>query len=258
MRITLTTLLVGATLAGCGAPQTPSMSDTKIVGGTLASAADAVTKSTVALVGADGEFFCSGSLVTSIHVVTAAHCLKDFPVGEKLTVVFGITAKNGQVPLSKKREAKKFIVHAGYDEVAMDEEEASRPPNDIAFITLKSAAPSGYTPVSVLTTRTALIAGETLTLAGFGLTSPFWGDSALLRKVDVKMINEKKTAHEIEFGESPGRSACMGDSGGPAFVRRNGKLVLVGVTSRGSGYCDDTGLYTDIRYQYDWMVAATR
>ena len=39
----------------------------------------------------------------------------------------------------------------------------------------------------------------------------------------------------------------MGDSGGPAFVTRAGKLVLVGVTSRGSGNCDGEGIYTDVR-----------
>jgi secreted trypsin-like serine protease len=196
--------------------------------------------------------------VTSKHVVTAAHCLKDFPRGEKLTVVFGTNAKAGQVSLSNKREALKFLVHAGYNEAAMNEEEASRPPHDIAFITLKSAAPSGYSPVSVLTSRHALTDGETLTLAGFGLTSAWFGDSGKLRKVDVKLIEQSSVAQEIEFGESPGRSACMGDSGGPAFVKRNNKLVLVGVTSRGSSFCDDSGLYTDIRYHYDWMVAASR
>ena len=58
---------------------------------------------------------------------------------------------------------------------------------------------------------------------------------------------------ELEFGEKAYKSACMGDSGGPAFVRRNNKLVLVGVTSRGSSRCDSTGIYTDVRYFGDWI-----
>jgi secreted trypsin-like serine protease len=98
-----------------------------------------------------------------------------------------------------------------------------------------------------------VVEGETLTLAGFGLTHYMFGSSGTLRKVNTKVKKLLPNVKELEFGENANMSACMGDSGGPAFVLRNKRLALVGVTSRGSSRCDSTGIYTDVRYFGSWL-----
>jgi secreted trypsin-like serine protease len=99
--------------------------------------------------------------------------------------------------------------------------------------------------------------GEALVLAGYGLTSVTGIDrSGTLRRVTTAITALSSTRKEIEFGNNPGRSACMGDSGGPAFVIRAGILRLVGVTSRGSPQCDQDGIYTDARYFKPFIDAA--
>lgn len=242
--------LIACAFSGCGSPQ--ESSDLKIVGGIRVTAADVITKSTVALVQPDGRQFCTGSLIDARHVLTASHCLADY-TDSKLYIAFGLVAQNGAYARARLRVASSYVVHEQFDTSALDQDVASRPPNDIALITLSQAAPAAYGPVGMLGQNDALSMGETLTLAGFGLTNAFFGTSGVLRKVESKLHAVSTIAKEIEFGDSPGRSACMGDSGGPAFVKRNDNLYLVGVTSRGSGSCNANGIYTDVRAFRNWI-----
>lgn len=253
----IATLVCGAALAvGCGAQdQSEQTSDVKIVGGDKVSASDPITRSTVALVTPDGKSFCTGSLIGPKLVLTASHCLVDYKE-EKLLVAFGTVAKNGSLAQKNLREAKKFQTHEQYNTDAMDAEVPKEAPNDIALIHLKEAAPAGFQQVEVLDHSDAVEEGESLTLAGFGLTYWIFGSSGTLRKVETKIKKLMPNVKELEFGEKAYRSACMGDSGGPAFVKRNDKLVLVGVTSRGSARCDSTGIYTDVRYFASWINQA--
>lgn len=239
-------------LAGCG-KQAEDTSDTAIVGGTAVSTSDAIVKSTVALVSPDGQAFCTGSLVAKRLVITASHCLDGY-AESALYVAFGTKAKAGSYVFERLRVARAFAKHERYDTFAMDEEEASLPPNDIGLVALSEDAPVGYTPIKVLNTTDALRVGETLTLAGYGLTHFAFGSSGVLRKVDVKITVLASNVKEIHFGGVRGKSACMGDSGGPAFVVRGGKLALVGVTSRGSSTCSGEGIYTDARYFKSWIT----
>lgn len=256
MRNKLAALVLGSALVtACGSQQDDS-SDTKIVGGSKVAASDQIVKSTVALVSTSGKAFCTGSLVAPTIVVTASHCLVDYDE-EKLVVAFGTVAKNGYYKNENLREAAKYFVHDEYNTTAMDEDAPSAAPNDIAMIHLKSAAPSAYSPVALLSSGDDVQVGETLTLAGFGLTRFIFGSSGVLRKVDTKVKTLFPDIKELEFGEKAYKSACMGDSGGPAFVKRNNKLVLVGVTSRGSGKCDSTGIYTDVRYFGGWIATSS-
>lgn len=252
MRNKLAALILGTALVSACGTQQDNTSETNIVGGEKVSASDQIVKSTVALVTPSGKSFCTGSLVSPTIVVTASHCLVDYGDG-KLVVAFGTIAKNGYYKSENLREAAKFFVHEEYNTAAMDADSPTDAPNDIAMIHLKSAAPSGFGPVSVLGANDAVQVGETLTLAGFGLTHYIFGSSGVLRKVDTKVKTLFPGIKELEFGEKAYKSACMGDSGGPAFVKRNNKLVLVGVTSRGSSKCDSTGIYTDVRYFGAWI-----
>ena len=247
--------VVGTVLVvGCGSTQ-DDQSDVSIVGGTKVSANDAITASTVALVTSKGKSFCTGSLIGPKLVVTASHCLVDYD--DKLSVAFGTVAKSGSIKPENMRAASKFFVHEDYDTDAMDEDVPTNAPNDIALIYLAEEAPRGFKPVSLLSTSDRVAEGETLTLAGFGLTHYLFGSSGTLRKVNTKIKALMPNVKELEFGENANMSACMGDSGGPAFIVRNDKLFLIGVTSRGSSKCDSTGIYTDVRYFGNWL-AATR
>jgi secreted trypsin-like serine protease len=245
-------IMMLALTSGCG--HRDEASDTKIVGGTKVVASDAIVKSTVALVSPQGDQFCTGSLISPTHVVTASHCLDELP-WSKFYVVFGTSATRNSITSANLRAVKYFTMNEKYDHAAMDMEQASRPPNDVGFIQLAAAAPAGYAPVAMLGAGDALQQGETLTLAGFGVTRYNAQSSGILYKVTTNLTAVDATAHEIHFGGRPGHSACMGDSGGPAFVTRGGKLVLVGVTSRGSSVCDEEGIYTDLRYQRSWLSA---
>jgi secreted trypsin-like serine protease len=61
---------------------------------------------------------------------------------------------------------------------------------------------------------------------------------------------------EVHLNESKGQGTCSGDSGGPAFIIRDGKLRLWGVTSRGSILCDFEGVYTNLVEYRSWIEAA--
>lgn len=242
-------------VAACGTD--PNASNTKIVGGEEADADDEVTKSTVALVSPDGRQFCTGSLVTRTHVVTAAHCLAGYQ-DDSLFVAFGLKALPGEFAAERLRAAKRLAIHDEYSSVAMREIPATVAPRDIAFIELHEPAPAAYAPARLLGPSSELAERETLLLAGFGLTHWFGYGGGTLRKVEVTLTDVVDEAQEIMFGDSDGRSACMGDSGGPAFVTRGDQLYLIGVTSRGSSSCNSYGVYTDLRQYIDWMRARVR
>ena len=120
--------VASALLLGCGSA--PSVSETKIVGGSLVDTDDAVYKHTVALVDPTGQQFCTGTLVTSTWVVTAAHCLQGYR-DDSLFVAFGKKAVLGSFTADKLRSAIFAKVHEDYDENAMAQEEATSPPADL-------------------------------------------------------------------------------------------------------------------------------
>jgi secreted trypsin-like serine protease len=236
---------------GCGAGQ-ESTSDVSIVGGEAVKAADEIAKSTVGLIDAKGSFFCSGSLIAADLVVTAAHCLTDY-TGRSLGVMFGLDNKSSV----QMKAAKTFVVHTAFNLKTAVSGVATSQIGDIALIKLYEAAPAGYGAVKVAESNQTVALGGKVTLAGFGTTSAFWGRSGQLRKVVTTVTGVNDRAQEFDVGGTPGKMSCSGDSGGPALLQADGKMVLLGVTSRGDAYCYRTGIYTDLRKYGGWLTAAT-
>jgi secreted trypsin-like serine protease len=243
-------IMLALSISACGNSQ--SSSDLKIVGGENVVESDSVVSSTVALVDQEGRQFCTGTLVTSKHVVTAAHCVRGHRGA--MYVAFGTKAKLGSFTREKLRVATSFVGHSKFNELAMAYDLEDTPANDIALVTMDEAAPNGHNPAPVMRQHNEVRLEEKLILAGYGRQAWFRQEGGILAKVTTSVSKLRTKAKELDFA-SPGKSACMGDSGGPAFVVRGTQLALVGVTSRGSGTCAGEGTYTDIRYFVDWIIS---
>jgi secreted trypsin-like serine protease len=208
------------------------------------------------------EWFCSGVLIRPRVILTAAHCMPSPPN------IVALSAEDiNRLQGAELVRVKKSFVHPGY------RAGASIPNHDIAVLILEKDARTS--PVAAATTK-ELAAATRTTLAGFGnddvhSTRGF----GLKRKVTVDIIalrrkaSENFDSQESELGfesddefvaGNPVMDSCNGDSGGPAYILNNGKLLVAGLTSRGIREepgdptpCGDGGVYTRIDQHWDWI-----
>lgn len=235
-----------------------SQTDSKlsIYGGEKVVNTDEISKYTVVLA-QNNRTVCTGALVAKEWVVTAAHCYFLVKQNAPLEIGFGLKVKD-----SIKVQAKGFLPHPGYDAAAGKLGSTEVLVNDVGLIKLSEPAPEGFEPVGILGSRESVSVGESVTLAGFGkndasggFASWFGGNAGELYQVETELVIEATKAKEIWVGNTPGKAACNGDSGGPALVARSGKLKLLGVTSRGRD-CKSEVIYSDLRGFETWLKEA--
>jgi len=207
---------------------------------------------------------CGGTLVTSKHVVTAAHCTTGL-TPDTLAVAVGYTNLSSTASDRFIIPVKKIKDHPNYQGKATNFE------NDISVLELAEEVDLLSFPhikpiclPSATGTRPdqGWYVGESAVVSGWGLTDFFFGTYPQhLKDVEVTVFGNKNCGglsdyiRESQFcaGDvNGGKDACSGDSGGPLMAKdpeNDMAATLIGVVSAGSACADKDlpGLYTDVK-----------
>ena len=212
-----------------------------------------------------GTAVCGGTLISSFHVLTAAHCVD--PNGSNIQYVIANDHFNRPFPSpSSVYRIERVHIHPQWD-------------NDTAYWDFAILVLS--TPVPVLKNLPLLLGdatleqnGSTVTAHGWGLTDPDDDTSIsdVLKEDDYILLSTEEceaqyvAAIEKYFPSTPrdaveflatvddsgicvdsveGESVCNGDSGGPLVLRKDApRPLLLGVTSYGLPRCGLEGAPT--------------
>merc|ERR1719458_1504069 len=189
----------------------------------------------VGLVSRNGRSpFCGGTLISSTHVLTAAHCTQSD--ASSIAVILG--EHNIADSVFNRVNVAEIIDHPEYNSGTTD--------NDYAILRL--ASPVTFTnevsPACLPADLSNTFAGVLATVTGWGTLSSGGSQPTVLQEVDVTVTTN--TACKNAYGSSmitanmicaadSGKDSCQGDSGGPMIAPENGRQALIGVVSWGYG-----------------------
>lgn len=222
-----------------------------IIGGQAALPTDPITASTVSIMVnfQDSPFsVCTGTLISPNLVLTATHCLDGMDAKE-LFIYFGET-------LPKQIDSRNFFkvsdirMHPEYEIIfdGTDEDTPLTGLNDVGLIRLAQNAPDSARPVAIANNAQAIRPGASLLLAGYGLVNEI-NEPIYATGLNFVRVPFVKFAFEniLVTDQTNAQGACLGDSGGPAYIETLDGLVLAGITRGPHGQaldCRHYGEYT--------------
>lgn len=260
-----------------------------IISGTEVKSGDPIAASVVGVYNTKFNSICTGSLIAPNVVMTAAHCAPER--ASHIKIIFStnidetIHAREPDILQEYVLSATDYKVGPTWDP---KNETIEVDTGDIALIKFQGSVPTGYKPATFLSETSDLKIGNTVTVAGFGVDFVDMEeiDPKRYRNLDEALefgdvvcsgngkdnygtcfkidrsgdgLLRMTTApisfvHETEVRLNEKKSGtCNGDSGGPAYIQKDGKLLLFGVTSRGSELCNEVGVYTNAIFYKKWI-----
>lgn len=260
-----------------------------IISGTEVKSGDPIAASVVGVYNTKFNSICTGSLIAPNVVMTAAHCAPER--ASHIKIIFStnidetIHAREPDILQEYVLSATDYKVGPTWDP---KNETIEVDTGDIALIKFQGSVPTGHKPATFLSETSDLKIGNTVTVAGFGVDFVDMEeiDPKRYRNLDEALefgdvvcsgngkdnygtcfkidrsgdgLLRMTTApisfvHETEVRLNEKKSGtCNGDSGGPAYIQKDGKLLLFGVTSRGSELCNEVGVYTNAIFYKKWI-----
>uniref|UniRef100_A0A3Q2ZJZ9 Transmembrane serine protease 3 n=1 Tax=Kryptolebias marmoratus TaxID=37003 RepID=A0A3Q2ZJZ9_KRYMA len=230
--------------------------NTRIVGGNLSKPGQFPWQVSLLF---NNEHLCGGSIITSIWILTAAHCVYGFENSSQWSIHVGMTEQliHGALSLN----VKSIISHAQYRPKGLD--------HDIALMKLdKPLVFTGFVqPICLPNNGEEFAEGTICWISGWGATEEDGETSIVLRSAMVPLISTKTCNQpEVYHGSitswmicagylEGGIDSCQGDSGGPLALEQSSVWKLVGATSWGTGCAmrNKPGVYTRITQALSWI-----
>jgi V8-like Glu-specific endopeptidase len=208
---------------------------------------------------------CGGTLISSCHVLTAAHCVANGRAGLPDGVYINAYRPfegNANAPFHFS-EVSRVHVHPDFNDDGNI--------NDVAVVTMKTCANTNTFPimrVADLDFMTNVQNEDEVSVSGLGRLSSSNPDLVdQIQRVEVEFI-DTNTCDDYYSGKikedmicagvpNGGRDSCQGDSGGPLFMDQNdASQVQIGIVSWGSGcaVASKPGVYASVAYHFDFIA----
>jgi secreted trypsin-like serine protease len=195
---------------------------------------------------------CTGTALTPDLVLTAAHCVARHLDYQVKTFQTGQTIAVRSIALHPQFKLANYA--------------ASRATADLALIKLAVPLNEQITPAQLAPAR-RVAPGETLTVAGFGVTSAGTARGLGLPRMATLSVTGQPGGLQIRLydlvtrGQRAGLGACTGDSGAPAFEPAT--EAVIGVVSWSTAPEDQEGCggltgVTPLLLYRDWIVDTAR
>merc|ERR1711990_798373 len=218
-----------------------------------------------------GCLMCGGTILNKRYVVTAAHCL--YGGNDLMTLKGGATFRVMLGEHDHCKATSSFVLASAVHKHPKFDLNNPSGDNDIAILKLSKdlTFSDKIKPVCLPTSATKDYSGKASTVSGWGGTKAYTPlkpvdqpRQCALKEAIVEILKPSSTKCSNFLGDSTsttmlcawakGKDACQGDSGGPLTVAENGKYVLLGVVSYGSGCATEhPGVYARVQGFLPWM-----
>jgi secreted trypsin-like serine protease len=226
-----------------------------LVGG-AADAEPALARHLVMIVGPHG--LCTGTVIGRDLVLTAAHCVasgSDYKLYE--------SGADGRPQFS---DIARIVRHPQF---SMNNYKNARVTADLALLKLARPLPARFVVAAIGAPAKPVSPGERFIIAGYGVTAPGDGrTSGRARSAELAVTGRPgslqiRLVDPVGGGERAGLGSCEGDSGAPAFARRDGAVVVIGVVSWATGAklsagCGGLTGLTPLASHRDWIARTAR
>lgn len=222
-------------------PALPSQYQTRtgrIVGGAIVEPNNHPFTSFLLITTDIGTAMCGGSIISTTRLLTSAHCATRASI---IQAILGVHLFTTYEPNQQRRNIlpENYRIHPAFNRRNLN--------NDVAVLVLTSAVDltPQVQPIRLANSEAESFSGEIATVLGWGRISD---DSSIvsghLRSVQNNIITNDVCQQtygisviinsSLCMSSVGGRGACIGDTGGPLFILRDGDPLQVGIVSFGA------------------------